>query len=302
LITKKWFPVDMYIGGKEHSVLHLLYVRFVAFAFHDWKMIPFSEPFKKFRSHGLVTKDGAKMSKSKGNVVNPDDYIAAYGADAMRMYLAFMAPLDQGGDFRDAGIVGITRFLERTQCLVEEYNVPINDLLKINYKFHREKIVKIIHKTIKKVTEDIENLQYNTAIAALMILLNEFEEQQGTVNDKYIVKKEDIRIFLKLLAPFAPHIVEELWQTHGFSQSKKFASIHREPWPMYQKKFLREKSQEFVVQINGKVRDTFMADVDITEKEAIELTRKREKVMMFLAGREPKKVIFVPGKLINIVI
>ncbi len=293
-ITKKWFPVDMYIGGKEHSVLHLLYVRFVALALHDWKMIPFSEPFKKFRSHGLVTQDGAKMSKSRGNVVNPDDYIAAYGADAMRMYLAFMAPLNQGGDFRDAGIAGITRFLNRVWKMVSEKLKIKNE--KQQFKIQNNTLEKIIHKTIKKVGEDIENLQYNTAISALMVLLNEFEAHPDTVS------REDVGIFLKLLAPFAPHITEELWQTYGFSQSKKFASIHRGPWSAYQKKFLREKSQEFVVQINGKVRDTFMADIDITEKEGIELTRKREKVIMFLAGREPKKVIFVPGKLINIVI
>lgn len=297
-ITKKWFPVDMYIGGKEHSVLHLLYVRFLAMAFHDWKMTHFSEPFKKFRSHGLVTKDGAKMSKSRGNVVNPDEYIAAYGADAMRMYLAFMAPLDQGGDFRDAGIMGITRFLNRVWRLASEKRKMKNE--KQQSKIQNKELTKAIHRTIKKVGEDIENLQHNTAISALMILLNEFEK------NKEIVSHDDIAIFLKLLAPFAPHLTEELWQKYFTPRStlnaQRFFSIHREPWPVYQKKFLREDVHEFVIQINGKLRDTFIAPIDITEQEAIRLTLAREKIQILLASRKPQKIIFVPRRLVNVVV
>ena len=294
-ITKKWFPVDMYIGGAEHSVLHLLYVRFLAMAFHDGKMLHFSEPFARFRSHGLITKDGAKMSKSRGNVVNPDEYINAYGTDTMRVYLAFMAPLDQGGDFRDAGIVGITRFLNRVWNLVSVRveRAPQKNKLKDE---KRVAIDRLLHKTIKKVGEDIENLQYNTAISALMILLKEFEEKME------MVSHDDIAIFLKLLAPFAPHITEELWHAHGFSSAKKWRSIHREPWPAYDKKWLREDTREFAIQVNGKLRDTFTAAADITEQEAIRLTLAREKVKMFLAGSQPKKVIFVPGRLVNVVI
>lgn len=293
-ITKKWFPVDMYIGGKEHSVLHLLYVRFLAMAFYDWKMIPFCEPFKKFRSHGLITKDGVKMSKSRGNVVNPDEYISAYGADTMRMYLAFMAPLDQGGDFRDAGIAGITRFLNRVWKMTSEKQKAQNR--KQQLKTEKNTLQKAIHKTIKKVGEDIENLQYNTAISALMILLNECEAHADEL------ARDDIAIFLKLLAPFAPHMTEELWQAHGFLRSKKFASIHHEPWPLYQEKFLREKSQEFAIQVNGKLRDTFTAPVDIKEQEAVRLTLAREKVKNILSGQTPKKIIFVPGRLVNVVV
>jgi len=297
-ITRKWFPVDMYIGGAEHSVLHLLYVRFLAMAFHDWNMVPFSEPFTKFRSHGLITKDGAKMSKSKGNVVNPDEYIATYGTDTMRVYLAFMAPLDQGGDFRDAGIAGITRFLNRVWNLVHEKLQAKNE--KQQRKNQSNELQKIIHKTIKKVAEDIENLQYNTAISALMILLNELEANAD------LVSRDDLAIFLKLLAPFAPHITEELWQQYVATsyklQATSFRSIHREPWPRYDKKMLREDVCEFVVQINGKVRDTFTAPADISEQEAIRLTLEREKIKLIVSGREPKKIIFVPGRLVNVVI
>ncbi len=293
-ITKKWFPVTMYIGGKEHSVLHLLYVRFLAHAFHDWKIVGFSEPFIKFRSHGLITKDGAKMSKSRGNVVNPDEYIAAYGADAMRMYLAFMAPLNQGGDFRDAGIAGITRFLNRVWKMASEKRKAKSE--KQRLEIQNSELQKVVHKTIKKVGEDIENLQYNTAISALMVLLNEFEEKLE------IVSRNDVAIFLKLLAPFAPHIAEELWHAQGFSSSKKWQSIHHESWPSYQKKWLREESREFVIQINGKVRDTFVAAVDITEREAIRLALSREKIKMIVSGRELKRVIFIPGRIVNIVI
>ncbi|TSC68908.1 MAG: leucyl-tRNA synthetase [Parcubacteria group bacterium Gr01-1014_66] len=297
-ITKKWLPVDMYIGGKEHSVLHLLYARFLAFAFYDWKMTHFKEPFVKFRSHGLVTKDGTKMSKSRGNVVSPDEYIAAYGADAMRMYLAFMAPLDQGGDFCDVGIAGITRFLNRVWKIVSEKRKTKNE--KQQSRIKNNALQKAIHKTIKKVGDDIESLQYNTAISVLMMLLNEFEKNVEIVN------RDDIAIFLKLLAPFAPHITEELWQmyfTKNYKlKTKNFSSVHREPWPVYQKKFLREDTREFAIQINGKLRDTFTAPAGIKEQEATRLTLAREKVKLFLAGREPKKIIFVPGRLVNIVV
>ncbi|MDP3770094.1 MAG: leucine--tRNA ligase, partial [bacterium] len=295
-ITKKWFPVDMYIGGTEHSVLHLLYARFLAHVFKDWKMTYASEPFVKFRSHGLITKDGAKMSKSKGNIVNPDEYINAYGADTMRMYLAFMAPLDQGGDFRDAGIIGITRFLNRVWNFASGHAHGVSFKKGMPHTQERNEFMCLLHKTIKKVGDDIEGLQHNTAISSLMILLNECEAKT------HLVAHDDITVFLKLLAPFAPHITEELWQTLGFSASKKFVSIHREPWPSYEKKWLREEVKEFAVQINGKFCTTFVVPVGVTEQEAVRLTFLQEKVKKVLSGRTPSKTIFVPGKLVNIVV
>ena len=197
--------------------------------------------------------------------------------------------------FRDAGIAGITRFLNRIWNFVSVHAMSASE--KNRSKDEKRAVFdRMLHKTIKKVGEDIENLQYNTAISSLMILLNEFEEK------KEIVCRDDMAMFLKLLAPFAPHITEELWHVHGFSSSKKWKSIHREPWPVYKEEYLREETREFAIQINGKLRDTFTAPSHIGEQEAIRLTLEREKVKIFLAGRDPKKVIFVPGRLINIVV
>ena len=310
--AKRWLPVHMYIGGAEHAVLHLLYSRFMSMALHDMGVLHFSagggsapggeEPFTKFRTNGLITKDGAKMSKSRGNVVSPDEYIAAYGADAVRMYLAFMAPLGEGGDFRDTGIKGITRFLERTWRFVQEKSkvIPLEAGQKLS-------VHKSSHKTIKKVTEDIENLQYNTAISALMMLLNEFEERPNDVS------RQDVEIFLKLLAPFAPHIAEELWQqclqraaairnTRYEIRDTNFRSIHLQPWPKYNPRLLKEDTFELVIQINGKVRDKIEVPVGISKEEAEGLTFGRERVKEIIGDKKPGRIIFVPGRLINIVI
>ncbi|MDP3710777.1 MAG: class I tRNA ligase family protein [bacterium] len=297
---KKWLPVDMYIGGAEHAVLHLLYVRFLAMAFKDWELVHFEEPFKKFRAHGLLIKDGAKMSKSRGNVVNPDEYIRAYGADALRMYLLFLGPFEQGGDFSDTGIKGITRFLERVWKLTPRVILRVkpegsHDLpagkagILRSAQNDRGEVEQLIHKTIKKVTNDIENLQYNTAISALMILLNKFEEET--------VAKEDWEVFLKLLAPFAPHITEEIWC--GVLKNKK--SIHKEKWPEFDPAMLEEDTFELIVQINGKFRGRVSAAKGISEEEAKAKAASLESVKTHLTGK-PKKVIFVPDKLINFVL
>ncbi len=288
-ITKKWFPVDSYIGGAEHAVLHLLYVRFLAMAFYDWGLIHFEEPFKKFRAHGLLIKDGAKMSKSRGNVVSPDDYIRAYGADALRMYLMFLGPFEQGGDFRDTGIRGITRFLERVWKLISNFEFSIFKKVPSS----KSEIQKTLHQTIKKITEDIENLHYNTAISALMVLLNNFEEQGEEVG------REDIKIFLKLLAPFAPYITEELWQ--NLNKSKKFSSLHKEKWPIYNSRLIKEDIFELVVQVNGKVRGLVKMPVGVSEKEAKKAALTLDNIKQHLKA-EPRKVIFIPNKLLNFVV
>jgi leucyl-tRNA synthetase len=282
-ITKKWFPVNMYTGGAEHSVLHLLYSRFVTMALYDLGIVHFDEPFTKFRAHGLLIKDGAKMSKSKGNVVNPDDYVKRFGGDALRMYLMFLAPFEQGGDFRDAGILGITRFLDRVWKLGEK----VITLKKKSTK--DEGIERILHKTIKKVTEDIESLQYNTAISALMVLLNEMEKKD--------VGQKEVEIILKLLAPFAPHITEELWKKCG---NKK--SIHTSLWPVFDSKKIIEDSFSLVVQVNGKFRLTIIVPRGITEKDAKNIALKEGAVSNAFGGKMVKKVIFVPDRLINFVI
>jgi leucyl-tRNA synthetase len=277
--TKKWLPVNMYLGGAEHSVLHLLYSRFVTMALKDMGYIDFEEPFTKFRAHGLIIRDGKKMSKSKGNVVNPDEYIKKFGADALRLHLMFLGPLEEGGDFRDAGMVGITRFLNRVWVLVT--GTP----------FKGKDLSPWMNKTIKKVTEDIAALKYNTAIAELMVALNTFTESPSEVT------KKDIETFLILLAPLAPYITEEMWAVIGNKPS-----IHKQIWPAYDKKALRQENFELVVQVNGKTRGALKAKRGISEAEALELAKSDPKIGTHIGEAEIRKVIFIPNRLINIVI
>lgn len=276
-ITKKWLPVNMYTGGAEHAVLHLLYVRFVAMVLKDAGFIDFEEPATKFRAHGLLIKDGAKMSKSKGNVINPDEYVKRFGADTLRMYLMFLAPFEQGGDFRDEGIMGTTRFLERFWKFIQSEDSENKENLPI------------LHRTIKKVTEDIENLHYNTAISALMILLNKLESGAG---------RKDKEIFLKLLAPFAPHITEELWDILKFDRG----SIHRSAWPKYDSNLCIEETAKIAVQINGKLRATLELPSGAREEEVISAALNEPKIKEALGGQRPKRTIYVAGRLINLVI
>ncbi len=292
---KNWCPVDMYIGGAEHSVLHLLYVRFLALALHDLKLVNFGdskapkgEPFPKFRAHGLLIKEGAKMSKSKGNVVNPDEYIKNFGADTLRMYLMFLAPFEQGGDFRDAGVLGVSRFLERVWKFRNNNNFS---------KKEDSSITRALHQTIKKVSDDVESLSYNTAISAMMILLNKFEEKPELISLQNWID------FLKLLAPFAPHLSEELFQ-QAQNRNSQFIirnSIHLSDWPKYNPELAKESGFTLIVQINGKVRASIEAPMGISEKNALALALQNERVKEFVSGT-PKRVIFVPNRLINLVI
>jgi leucyl-tRNA synthetase len=283
-LIKKWCPVDMYIGGAEHSVLHLLYVRFLAMVFKDLRLTNFDEPFKKFRAHGLLIKDGAKMSKSKGNVINPDEYIKNYGADVLRMYLMFLGPFDQGGDFRDGGIKGITRFLDRV------WEISNSQFL-ISKQIINPNIQTKIHKTIKKITEDLENLNYNTSVSALMVLLNEFE-----ANIEHVGKNE-LEVFAKLMAPFAPHMSEEIFRE--ILKNKK--SIHIAPWPKFDARLVKDKEVDIVVQVNAKMRAVIKLPVDSSQKEVEEAAKNNENISKYLIS-PVKKVIFVKDRFINFVI
>ena len=283
----------MYTGGAEHSVLHLMYSRFVTMALHDWGFIEFSEPFSTFYAHGLVIKDGAKMSKSKGNVVNPDEYIERYGADALRLYLMFTGPYDQGGDFRDSAMEGMSRWVQKVWRMAQK---------SMSEHSHESSatVKKALHKAIKKLGEDIERRRYNTAIAAMMELVNAVGEEQG------VMGAEDLKDFLKILAPFAPYMTEELYQMITKSQYTftKSNSIHTQPWPAYDPELLVEDTVQIAVQVNGKLRDTIAISYQLSaiREEVENVARASDRVAKHLVGKTVNKVIFVPGKLINFVV
>jgi len=283
-LTRKWLPVDLYIGGNEHAVLHLMYTRFICMVLHDIGLLDFDEPFKRFRAHGLLIKDRAKMSKSRGNVVTPDAFVAEHGADTCRMYLMFLGPYEEGGDFREAGIVGIRRFLDRVwRWIVEERPaLPKGDL-------PREALIKL-HQTIEKVTKDTEALQYNTAVAAMMELLNVLREAPAA--DRFSGEA-----FVRLLAPYAPHLAEELWAALGHRPS-----VCDAPWPEYDPALTVAEMVEIAVQVNGKLRDTMQmprgSDREAVEKAAL----ARERIAAHLKGKSLRKVFYVGDRLINLVV
>ena len=297
---KTWFPVNMYIGGAEHAVMHLLYSSFFTKALKKMGHVHFSEPFLSLRHQGTILgPDGQKMSKSRGNIVEPGQQVKKYGSDTVRLYLCFMGPYSQGGPWNPKGIIGVYRFLQKVWSLmVRNPKFETRNSKQIqNSNDQNSKLERLLHKTIKKVTEDIENFRFNTAISALMILVNEMlkESQLSIVN---------CQLLLKLLAPFAPHLTEELWQKY-ILQTSNFrvqTSIHNQPWPKYDPKLIEEEMITLVIQINGKVRDKIEVETDISEEEAKKLTLEREKVKRWIEGKEIKKVVFVPGKLINIVV
>ncbi|MBI5356281.1 leucine--tRNA ligase [Candidatus Collierbacteria bacterium] len=308
-VTRRWLPVNAYIGGAEHAVLHLLYARFVWMALLDWGYlsgVDSPEPFPFLFSHGLIIKDGAKMSKSRGNVVNPDEYISRYGADALRMYLMFLGSYDQGGDFRDTGMAGMYRFLERvwkafqkqTQKSPAERDPALPEKIK-NQKSDKE-IKRVLNKTIKKVTEDISKFKYNTAIAALMEFMNAYEEK--TSNEKEnILSTDDKGKLIKLFAPFVPYITEEIWHNlYPDSQD----SIHLSLWPEYDSKILERERIEIPVQINGKTRAVISADPSTAKiQSGIEkIAMEDPSVMRYIEGKKINKIIFVSGKIINLIV
>ncbi len=291
--VKKWLPVTMYIGGAEHSVLHLLYSRFVTMVLSDMKLIGFEEPFAKFRAHGLIIKDGAKMSKSKGNVVVPDAYIKKFGADTLRTYLMFLGPFSQGGDFSDSGIEGMHRFLKRVWFIAHEFSEnPSEEALS-------EESLRIMHKAIKKATEEISNLRYNTAIAALMEWYNFVSNRSKTQGQP--LTKQELETFIKILAPFAPHMTEEIWQSISGNDSQ-FRSLHKQSWPTFEAKYLAESSITVVVQVNGKVRDNMTIVAGKEQKQVEEQALALEKIKKYTEAKQVGKIIYVPNKLINIVV
>ena len=281
-ITRHWLPVNSYIGGNEHAVLHLLYARFITMALKDMGHVDFEEPFTRFRAHGLIVKEGSKMSKSRGNVVVPDDYIAEWGADTFRMYLMFLGPYQEGGDFRDAGISGPYNFLTRLWDAVLSSQERAID----------PEVEQKLHATIKKVTEDLEALSYNTAVAAMMEYLN-VARAGGRTPERAAVEP-----LVPLVAPFAPHVAEELWERLGNSGSV----FDGGRWPSYDPAKTVADTVEFVVQVNGKLRARMPMRRGITEADAREAALADENVQKFIDGKEVRKMVFVPDRLVNLVV
>ncbi|HVM77207.1 MAG TPA: non-canonical purine NTP pyrophosphatase [Candidatus Paceibacterota bacterium] len=290
--AKHWLPVDLYIIGAEHTVLHLLYARFITKFFHDLGLTALTEPFTKLRHQGLIlAHDGQKMSKSKGNVVNPDEIVAEFGADTTRMYLMFMGAFEDATPWSPKSMLGVERFLKRMWSYLvgaDEGKLEKKTLEKINDP--NKKILSLVHKTIKKVGEDIENFKFNTAISALMILLNELETAAP-------LEKSEREMIVKILHPFAPHMAQEIWSRMGHE-----AYLDFEAWPRYDEKLLAEEKVKIIVQVNGRVRDAIEADATVTEDEAKALAFASEKVKKAIGGATPTKIIYVEKKLVSIVV
>ena len=328
---KRWLPVDLYIGGAEHTYMHLLYARFFVKAMHKMKLLDFDEPFMKLRHQGMVLdKNGVKMSKSKGNVINPNDMVEKFGADATRMYMMFAGPLEEDVMFKEEGVKGVYRFLEKVFSLFKraqtnteftrtnadekqiKETIEFKDCENENCKDVPKNFLSLWHKTIKGVTEDIENLRFNTAISKLMIFINECSKHKT-------LPMSAMKGFLILLSPFAPHIAEELFTVLRSQIEAELTrndaeknineeslsntdSIFNQSWPKYNPKMIEDKSVEMVIQINGKVRDKMQVPADISEEKAKEKALQSEKIKQYTENKEIKKIIFVKGRLINLVI
>ncbi len=306
-LIKKWLPVDLYVGGAEHTVLHLMYARFFTKVLQKFGLINFSEPFLKLRHQGIIlAEDGNKMSKSKGNVINPDDVIAIYGADTLRLYEMFMGPLEAMKPWSTTNIIGVRRFLERVWKLgefrrsspsgVHEFSAenslgpravalrsPLQDS-------SAAPLTTLFHQTVKKVGEDIENLKFNTAISSLMILLNELEKLEDVPNETY-------RALLLMLAPLAPHIASELWEKAGFEDE-----VTAQPWPHYDESKIVAATVQVAVQVNGKMRATIALQSGIGEEEALQAARADQNVAKWLALGKEERAVYVAGKVINFVV
>jgi len=281
-VTSKWLPVSTYIGGNEHAVLHLMYSRFLTMVLHDLGFVSFEEPFTRFRAHGLITHDGAKMSKSKGNVVVPDPIIEEFGADTFRIYLMFLGPFEEGGDYRDEGIQGPHGFLHRLWDTVLSSGDGEPDV----------SVERKIHRTVKQVTEQLPTLQYNTAVAALMECLNAVR-----AGGRQAVRAE-VEPLVRLVAPFAPHLAEELWQRLGHDGS----IFDGAQWPSYDEAKTVDDTVKVAVQVNGKLRGTVDVAPGSEQDVVVALARGEENVARHLDGATVRKVVFVKDRLVNFVV
>jgi len=287
-----WMPVDLYTGGAEHAVLHLLYSRFFVKALRDVGLLEFDEPFTRLFNQGTIIYGGGKMSKSKGNVVAPDVYVSKLGADTVRAYLMFVGPWNLGGEWSDSGIVGLSRWLNRVWTLCDSEYVPgaVDSAVDAQVRH-------VTHKTVKAVTADMEDFRFNTMLARLM----EFTNVLGPVQEERSVSagtwREAIRILLLLMAPSAPHIAEELWTSLGYPYS-----IHNQEWPCFDEALAREEEVTVAVQVNGKLRDKLVVPADISEEEVTTLALASERVKAYTDTGVVRKIVYVPGRIVSIVV
>src|SRR5690606_13689886 len=297
-------PVDQYIGGVEHAILHLMYARFFQKVLADMGLSTAQEPFTNLLTQGMVLKDGAKMSKSKGNTVDPDEIVAKYGADTARLFILFTAPPERDLEWSDAGVEGASRFLNRVWRLVTELAAFLPGaaagaqngaaLTEADRQMRR-----VIHRTVQRVTKDVEErFHFNTAISAIMELVNAFYQykERGDAMNRAVVA-EGLQKLVLLLAPFAPHLAEELWHRMGHEES-----VHLQPWPDFDPDVVRTEEIEIAVQINGRVRDRLVIDADASQEEMKAAALELERVRAAVAGREIVRIVAVPGRLVNIVV
>ena len=284
-----WMPVDLYIGGAEHAVLHLLYARFWQKVLYDLGYVSTNEPFKKVINQGMILgENGERMSKSRGNVVPPDDVIEEWGADSFRLYEMFMGPLEAVKPWQTKGIAGVHRFLSRFWRLAVDSDGEISQ--RVQAEAESETFQRHLHRTVKKVTEDIEALQFNTAISAMMELLNAAYKEPG-------ITGESLETFVLLLSPFAPHLGEEIWSRLGHSRTLAY-----EPWPEYEAELVQEETVTISIQVNGKLRGTLTVPAGMAQDTVVEQAREVQGVQRHLEGKTIRKEIFVPGRIVNFVV
>ena len=303
-LVKIWCPVDKYVGGAEHATMHLLYARFITKALRDAGHIEFDEPFLSLYHQGTITNKGAKMSKSKGNVVNPDDFVSKYGSDVFRLYLMFMGRYDEGGDWSDEGINGMWRFVNRVYNFVLDNrellrSVKPRDKYDLNLLGDYAKaIYRKTHKTIKKVTDDIDTFNFNTAIAALMELFNLLSEFDKNLHDDLTreVFVHCMKRFIIMLGPLAPHLAEELWEISGENESLFVGSKWVEP----DESALKEEEVTVVAQVNGKVRARIKVPIDLDDETLKNIVLNDAGVQKYLSGKKISKIVVVKNKLVSI--
>ncbi|MFQ5740679.1 MAG: leucine--tRNA ligase [Acidobacteriota bacterium] len=301
--VRYWFPVDIYIGGVEHAVLHLIYMRFFSKVMRDLGLISFDEPVARLFTQGMVIKDGGKMSKSLGNVVSPDAVVREYGADSVRLFIQFCAPPDGELDWNEQGLEGCSRFLNRLWRLLQRYRSAMATTGEA--RLGREatlvagdrSLLRKLHQTIQKVTRDLERFHQNTAVAAIMELFNSVSDYVAQSHRNPVLVGEALQTMAKLLAPFAPHFAEEMWEQLGHQ-----GSLSHQDWPEYDSNWTRKEEIQVVVQVNGRVRSRFSASPEISQPEMERLALGDERVQVHTAGRTIQRIVVVPGKLVNIVI